>query len=337
MPPNRLLLNTLLVGLLGHGKTSTIKLILRQLLAYCFDIRVLLFDPNRSYEGAPFDDPRTFVSLDWRDTRINALRAPVGYAYASWLNESTDTLSRGELLHSRYFLAKRIEELYYRAGVPPRDDGVSPIPSLWDLRDDLQRRPCKPGSAEERYRQTSLSVLDGLRATERAFDCGRGMEDRLVDTHARISTAGLAPLENLRFFQTQMINYSYRTRLTAPIEVPPNLFGVIVNEEAQSLVERDADAPLALMHEILLRGRAVGIGQILACQSLSRIDPTVLSGIGNFFVFGQSSADSKRAAQRILDLSDRETALLGELPVGECFCKFVGHPWPWPFLLKVKP
>lgn len=337
MECDRILQNLLITGLIGSGKTVLARHIIRQIHTQRPDVRIMILDPNYSYDDIPKEKPDEWVDLDWRDVRTNPLRAPLGYPYAFWKNHAIECIARGELLHSRYLLAGRLDALYKRFGTPETDDGKSAVPSLFDLREDLTAHKCPPGSAEERYRQTSLGVLDGrLRSTGDVFNCARGMEDLLVNTRVRLSTAGLAPIENIRFFHSHWLNYAYRMRLMAPRVEPPRLWGLTVCEEAQALLENRDDAPLSLMQEIVLRSRSTGLGNIFICQDTSLVHSSFISAVGTFVVFAQSNAENKRLLQRLLDLSDRETALLGTLPVGVSFAKFIGHPqWPHPFLMKV--
>ena len=119
---------------------------------------------------------------------------------------------------------------------------------------------------------------------------------------------------------------------------PPVLEALTVVEEAQVLLGKYAHANIAAYQEILLKSRSLGMGFIFVAQDLQDIDPRVLSAIGNFAVFRQSSAVNKRLARDLLDLSPRETELLGRLETSECFVKMGGHPrWPFPFLMRVTP
>ena len=337
VPSDRLALNMLIVGLIGAGKTYFVRQLIRLLMAVRPDVRILILDPNYSYDTLTKENPSAWIDIDWTDVRTNVLRAPTGYSYDFWRNQAIDLLGRGELLHSRYFLAERLDTLYKRFSVPDVDDGVALVPSLFDLREDLLSKKCKPGSAEERYRQTSLGVLDGrLRATGAVFNCARGMEDALLNARTRISTAGLAPLENVRFFHSHFLHYSYRARLMAPRVEPPRIMDVTVCEEAQPLIEKRDDAPLPLMSELCLRSRSVGHGNIFICQDITHVDYSILSAIGTYVVFSQGNANGKYTCQKMLDLSEKETSILGALPVGTAFVKAVGHEaWPFPFLMKV--
>ena len=330
-----LIFNSLVVGLTGKGKTHFVRLLLNLLTVVRPDVRILLFDPNNSYVDMCV--PPLWVSLDWTKCRLNRLCAPPGYPYSLWRNEVVDAFCRGELLHSKYLLAKRVDKLFEASGIGEYDDGASGVPSLFDLRDDLEMHKGRPGSKEDTYRQSALNVSDGrLRSTGSVYDCARGMELGLTNTRARLSMLGLSPVESLQFVMTGLIHYVYRLRSVSPLLSPPCLHTLIVAEEAQTLLERREGAPIALYQEMLLRSRALGLGYIFICQDLSRIDPLVLGGITNYFVFAQSSAATKRMAQHILDLDREEAALLGELSRGECFVKFIGHPdWAFPFTARI--
>ena len=337
VPSDHLIFNMLVSGLIGAGKTHFVRLLLSLLVKVRPDVNIILFDPNNSY--ADMCSPPLWVSLDWTACRFNRLCAPPGYPYPLWKSEVVDAFCRGELLHSKYLLARRVDELFETVGNPEVDDGASPMPSLFDLRDDLALPKGRPGSKDDSYRSSSLNVLDGrLRSTGSVYDCGRGMELPLTNTRARISTLGLSPVESLQFFITGLLHYAYRRRCVAPALFPPSLHTLVVGEEAQTLLERREGAPIALYQEMLLRSRTLGLGYVFLCQDLARIDPVVFSGITNYLLFAQSSAANKRMAQHILDLDARETGLLSELSLGECFVKFVGHPdWPYPFTARIAP
>lgn len=334
---NALIFNTLVVGLPGKGKTHLVRRLLGVLARVRPDVRILVFDPNNSYVDVCV--PPDWASLDWREVRVNRLCAPPGYPCALWKAEVVDALSRGELLHSRYLCMRRVDALFERAGVPLVDDGVTPVPSLFDLRDDLAANRERPGSKDEAYRQSALGVLDGiLRTTGSVYDCARGMESGLINSRLRVSTLGLSPRESSERFITGVEHYAYRARCTVPVLAPPRLHLLNVAEEAQTLLESRPGAPIAMYQEMLQRSRALGIGYVFICQDISSIAPIVFSGISNYFVFGQSSAQNKRVARNILDLDREEALLLGELGTGECFVKFTGHPeWPFPFTARITP
>ena len=334
---SRLALGSIILGLIGTGKSHLVSILLRTLIATEPLARVLLLDPNRTYEACCHDST-LWLNVPWESVRINPLRAPKGYSYAKWIPQVFDYLARGELLHARYFLVTRALELFTAWMVPDIDDGHAPVPSLFDLARDLRERRCKPGSKEEAYRQSALHVLHGrIETSGSVFDCNRGMEDLLTDTRVRIATDGLSPLETHRFFINALLHFSYRRRSLAGPGVCDNLL-VTVIEEAASLLERRDHAPMDFYQELFLRSRVLNIGYVLITQDLQSIHPAVFGGISNSFLFGMSSAADKRLARHLLDLSVREEELLGELGQGECFVKLAGHPtWPYPFIMKVNP
>lgn len=327
-PVNRLVLGTLVVGLIGSGKTHLVNLLLGGLEALYRELRILLFDPNNSYTSL-CADPARWLNVPWPDLRLNPLAPPKGVDIGSWIPSKVEQLARGELISARHFLLGRIEELYARW---KELDGY---PSLFDLRDDLVRRKCRPGSAEERYRQSSLNMLDGrLRAAGDVFNCSEGMESLLLDTRARIDTSGCAT-ETQAYVQTSLCHHDYTRRGLLPSMPEPAAESLVVCEEAQTLLAPPRDG-LPLFLELLQRSRSRGIGYVFVCQDLGALDPRILPVIGNLFVFAQSSRRNKSIARDILDLNDRETHLLGELSRGECFVRLVGHEaWPHTFLLRV--
>lgn len=333
----RLLLGTLIIGLIGAGKTTACRRIVNLVAELLPHVHILLFDPNRSYVET-CHNPRLWLNTPWHDISINPLRAPNNYPYEQWINLQLDVLSRGELLHSRYLLAQRLQKLFKAATVPRIDDGACLPPTLYELRDDLANHRCRPGSREEAYRESALNVLDGrLRTSGAIYDCCRGQEDILTRSRVRIDVEGISPIESYRFLLTNLIHYAFRRRCVEPLLEPPELHTLIVIEEAQTLLKSREDSPLSLYQELLLKSRSLGIGYVFVTQDVSRIDPIVLAGMSNFFVFAQASAEDKLLVQRLLDLAPRETALLGELQSGECFGKFVSHShWPYPFVMKVK-
>ncbi len=195
---------------------------------------------------------------------------------------------------------------------------------------------CKPWTPEERYRQSALNVLGGrIDSTGSVFDCSIGMESILTDTRVRISTEGLSPLESFDFLVTHLIHYVCRRRETEPLSDPVALHTVCVIEEAANILQARGEN-IAFYQELLLRARSLGIGFIFITQDISKIEPLVLAACSNHFVFGQASSEDKRTCQNILDLSSRETQMLGELSVGECLVRLLGHDtFPWPFLARI--
>ena len=331
----QLVLHMLVAGPPGKGKTYFCRLLVT-LLAHLYPaVRIIVFDPNRSYEAC-CSDPRRWLSIRWHDVRLNPLAGPLGYTEDMWRPEFVDRFAREELLHSKYLINRRIDELFQQANAEATAGADFMPPSLMDLRDDLATLKCRFNSREEQYRQSALNVLDGrLRTSSRVYGCARGMEAALTDTRVRVDTQGLAPVETLQFFIESILHYAYRQRsLEAPEEVP-SLHTLIVVEEAQTLLERRPGRQMAFYEEMLLRSRSLGLGFVFITQDVSHVDSTVLAACSNFVAFGQTTAENKRTVQNLLDLSRRETGLLGDLGVGECFMRFASHPWPHPFIARI--
>jgi len=330
----------LVPGAPGVGKTTFVRVFLKHLVAVRPEIAVIIWDPVQGYAEL-CRDPATWVNIAWHEVRINPLRAPVGYLYELWKPQKADALGgRSELLHGRYLVLKRLDRQFEEAGVPERDDGKCPVPSLFDLRDDLARNREKPGSRDEGYRAAALNLIEGrIRTTGgHVYDCARGMEDYLTSTRVHMDMHGLSPPESVEFFETSLIHHLYCRRSLEPLVEPPVLDALSVAEEAQVLLGRHAHTNIALYQEILLKSRSQGTGFLFVVQDLEDIDRRVLSAISNFAIFRQASATNKRLARDLLDLSPREAELLGRLPTGECFVKMGGHKrWPFPFLMRVIP
>ena len=339
LDPNTFVTHWLIAGTPGSGKTTLVRLLLAELVLQRPWVTILLFDPNRSYE-ALCREHRIWVSLPFYETRMNVFCPPPGYPFGTWVCQKLDALGRNELRNSIYLITRRLDKRLAADGLPERDDGRCLPSSLINLRDDLDMHREKPGSRDEAYRAAALNVIDGrIRTTgSSVYDCARGMEDLLTRSRVRLDVQGLSPPESAEFYQTNFIQYLYCRRSLEPLVEPPVLEALTVVEEAQVLLGKYAHANIASYQEILLKSRSLGMGFIFVAQDLQDIDPRVLSAIGNFAVFRQSSAVNKRLARDLLDLSPRETELLGRLETGECFVKMGGHPrWPFPFLMRVTP
>lgn len=328
-------LHSIVAGTPGRGKTFFCRLILDLLAHLAPHLRIMVFDPNRSY-ARTCADPHLWATLTWNIARLGVFAPPPGYPIEQWITEKAEQFCRGELISSRYLFSRRLDALFEAARRRTSETTGLIYPSFHDLRDNLMYAKCRPGSVEERYRESLLNVVDGrIRTSGSIYDCSSGMESLLTKTRVRISTEGLAPIQSLEFFETHLIHYACRRRSLEPLVEPPTLHTLIVLEEAQTLLQKHGDN-IAYYQELLLKARSLGIGFVFICQDISSIDPLVLAACSNFFVFGQSSFDDKKACQNLLDLSARETAMLSEISVGECFIRLSGHSeWPYPFLARI--
>jgi hypothetical protein len=324
-------------GLPGHGKSYLCRLLLMLIAKRLPWMRILVYDPNQTYREMVTREPGTWLWLPWEKCRLNCLVPPKGFPYALWGPSAIDVLTRGELAHSRYVLARAVEHLYAEAHLPEYDDGISPVPSLFDLCDYLARHRRLFG-VKDSYIQSALTVLSGrLDTTGSVYDCARGMESVLTNSRVCISTQNCSPLETYRAFINGLNHYAYWQCSMEPLLDPPELHTLIVVEESQVLLERRGDASIGFHLEMLLRSRALGIGFLFVAQDISHIDTGILAGINNYFCFTQGTRGNKELVQKMLDLSPRETALLSELPVGMCFARVMGDTkFPYPFLLQVE-
>lgn len=329
--------HALACGLTGKGKTYLVRRILQFIATQMPWVRILLFDPNRSYAYLASDP--AWLSVDWQNLRLNPIVPPVGYPMEYWMPGFVDVFARRELMHSKYLFTRRLDDLIHAAIVRTPTGADVVYPSLFDVREDLENMKCRSRwGREENHRESLLNVLDGrLRATSEVYRCAQGMEAPMTDTRVRISTEGLAPVETLQFFINNLIHYLYRRRSLAPIMEPPELHTLLVVEEAQVLLQKTAEErPLAYYQELMLKARAAGIGTLLIAQDIGRIDPVVLAAVSNYFLFAQSSMGNIAVAQKMLSLSNQEASLLGSLATGEVFIRFVGHrDWPYPFLARI--
>jgi hypothetical protein len=309
---------------------------MRRLAGISPTTRFLMFDPNASYASlcCEYTD---ILRVAWYELRLNPFVAPVGYPYKLWMARQVALLGEGELLHSRYLIQKRLDGLFERFGVPPRDDGRCRVPSLPDLLNDLVSKRERPGSRDEGYRAAASNVLDGrIRSSGDVYECWRGQESRLSDARVCLDTAGLEPEESLEYFQNVLIEYLYahRSLLAEGGALPSRI--VVLIEEAQAHLAKGSGDRLKRWVKILLRSRSLGIGFIFIVQDLAAVDPMIFSAANTHAVFRQGSSSSKLMAKRVLDLTEREKEMLSTLQDGECFLRMAGHEaWPHPFVMKV--
>ncbi len=334
LDPDRLPLHSIFVGTPGSGKSMTTRRLLDYLTRLYPHVRILLFDPNRTYAHLASDP--NWCNIDLHDLRLNPLAPPSGYGLDAWLTESLDILCLDELKHSKYLIHRRIDFLINEERKRAASPAAFRYPSLVNLRDNLAARKERPGSSMERYRETALNVIDGrVRACPSLYDCSTGMEGLVTRSRTRIATEGIGNVANLEFLFSHFVHSVAAQRSMEPSEIPPTLHTFIVLEEAQTLLQ-PRTAGITFYQEQLLKSRALGVGFLFIGQDLNRIDTGIVAAVNNFAVFCQSTRDNKRAVQATLDLSARETELLGKLPPGVCFLRFAGHPlWSYPFLATI--
>src|SRR5690606_15792007 len=146
--------------------------------------------------------------------------------------------------------------------------------------------------------------------------CGRNDADclaRICAGHTIIELDGLAA-NDANFLTQHLLRYMTQTFLSESLR--EELRFVCLVEEAHHLLARREGGSETVLETCLREGREVGLGIILADQSISAVSPTALANCFSTICLNCRQRADVNAAAGTLLLADDHKEVLGVLPVG---------------------
>lgn len=314
----QLLTNHLLIqGATGSGKTNVIWFILDQLIAarlrvvfHCYknDGRKLL----RRYPGVVVLSVSQF-----RENFLEPVGDPKAYFTAFWSHFGTCYRLRRETVVKLIAIAIRVS-----AGLKSGE----PYPSLQDCTRLLRKIAA---TEKDPSLETAATAIESLIAT--LGPCARVIKGPCADELFQIVVVqchGLPP-DFLQFFMGIRL---YRQHLKAIVQGHTGeLKAVIVSDEgglefAKELSFEPGSGNISFQKRLTTQMRSTGTSLIVAAQSISAIDPTVIANVGSFLCLrAQADADVRMSA-RLLGLPDERLPEVRNIPRWSGLFKTPLHP-----------
>lgn len=316
-------------GRSGSGKSNLCQGILAQLIK----LRVpwIAFDYKRSTRSlAGLDLPVHVVSLG-RDIgatpSFNILVPPPGTPLDTHqrqlLELIVDCWYAGDGVIS--ILARVMEDCY--AAAHPH------YPTILDVRRHVEESASK--GREALWRQSAVRILHQMTTGQLGrLLCRRTDADvlhRLRDHHTVLELDGLATSD--ANFLTQHI-LGFVTRCMLAESQREQLRMVCLVEEAHHLLGHREGGKETVLETCLREGREVGLGIILADQSISAISHVALANCFSTVVLNCRQRTDVNAAAGSLLLAEDAKSMLGTLPVGEAIAR-ISARWPAPLHLEI--
>lgn len=213
--------------------------------------------------------------------------------------------------------------------------GLIGWPTLNDLRRALVELPL--ASREATWRQTAVRVLDQLTTGP----LGNVLNDRrdcaaidvLMEQFTILETDGLTTTDSA------FLVHSLLQQLTARLQEPARegsagLRLCVFVDEAHRLLARHEGGRETPMELLLREGRSMGLGMILASQTLAGMSTTALANCATWVVMASRYRSDIGIAAQGLMLKDDERDVLGALEVGEAVVRLASR-WAQPFMIRV--
>lgn len=318
-------------GRSGSGKSTLCLHILLQLIQR--SIPWLVFDYKRStraLRGRP-DGQGVHVVCLGRDVgatlAFNIMEPPPGVP--------VDTHQRqlSELISTCWFAGDGVISLLERAMTQCYAAAAPAYPTIADVRAAIDELPAK--SREMLWKTSAQRILSQMTTGQlgRIFNTRSDASGvaKLLRNHTVIELDGLATAD-ANFITQFLMRWMTQALLTGSTR--ENLRLVCLVEEAHHLLAKHEGSRETVLETCLREGREIGLGIILADQSISAISPTALANCFTTVCMNVRQRADVTAAAGSLLLDDTQREMLGTLPVGEAVLR-LSDRWPWPIHVAV--
>ena len=251
--------NILVIGSVGHGKTSLIFSMLRKLHDAGTDF--IVFDSKRDYPSLAMCDNTIYFNRD--NLRINPLEPPKGVPFEEWAVHFADLFSHSFalLIGSRDFLLESLLKFYRHSGLEK--------PALQDYLDYLE-------SSTERndYIKVVRGRISALLSSSSVFGSRDALDISSLDHYSLVVSIERLGMAEQSFLVSFFLYYFFFMNINSP-SVRGRLSKVIAIDDAHRVLdvnkERDSAMGLPLLHSMIAKMRELGIGFIFSDQQLSSV------------------------------------------------------------------
>ena len=309
-------------------------------------LRVLLQLLERGTSWLVFDYKRSARSLrgleQGRDVQVVCLGRDVGATLAFNIlapppGIPVDTHQRqlAELIADCWYAGDGVISLLERAMTQCYAAAAPGFPTIADVKQAVDDLPAK--SREVLWKTSAQRILTQMTTGQlgRIFTPRADADalKELLGGHTVVELDGLATAD--ANFVTQHI-MRWITQALLAQSAREELRLVCLVEEAHHLLAKREGGRETILETCLREGRELGLGIILADQSISAVSPTALANCFTTVCMNvRQRADVSAAAGSLL-LGEEQREMLGVLPVGEAVVR-LSDRWPWPLHIAVPP
>ncbi|GAB6909490.1 hypothetical protein DESC_520026 [Desulfosarcina cetonica] len=324
----------LIIGMTGTGKTSLLILMLIQLIASM--VKVLAFDYSKKGFRIlkRFREAKDIIIIPAAEFMINFLQVPPFVDPQEWAIIFVSTFTRyfDLLSGSTTFLLNHLLSLYRDYGV---FDNSGTFPTLYDLFDRIRYSKTR-GYRSSQIKDTVLSRIEVVLLTfGKSFSYSKVVQaDWIAENNCVFELASLHE-SVAKFYSAMIIMSIFAMRIASGVR-GNILRNIIAFDECHFAFPKiqnyniPTSSPLS---QILAQGREVGLGFILANQSLD-IDTGVIKNARCSAIFNMGSGDDIRKISRAMSLTPEQEAMIPRLGVGQSIIKV---PMEEPFVIKTMP
>jgi hypothetical protein len=318
-------------GRSGSGKSTLLLSMLLQLRER--SIKWLAFDWKRS--------ARALQKLpDCGDIHVACLGRDVGATMAFNVlvpppGVPVDTHQRQlcELIAECWYAGDGVISLLSRAMSQCYAQAAPGWPTMTDIQAAIDDLPAK--SREVMWKTSAQRILSQMTSGQLGRIFGRRSDsqalDELLRHHTIVELDGLATAD--ANFLTQHIMRWITAALLAE-QSRERLRFVCLVEEAHHLLAKKEGGRETVLETCLREGREVGLGIMLADQSISAVSPTALANCYTSVCLNVRQRTDVSAAAGSLLLTEEQREMLGTLPVGEAIVR-LSDRWPWPVHISI--
>jgi hypothetical protein len=322
----------LLIGSSGTGKSSVIIVAAMQLLKiYRNSIALLAFDFEKDdlRQLAIYAHEKLNIDVDVFDSpevfKINILQIPEGMTVLAFLTILVTLLSENVSLTSagraQLFLAEIVIKTYRRFDIVGDDLNVFPTvkndrwPTIFDLfrTGEEERVPNDPESRRAKH-VTNAKIYGMINASGGRggiFACRTGITPKsLQKYHAIFILKGLQKFVK-KFVTELMLRLTYYTLALNPQNQQQIRVYTVMDDSVDFCLEKyPKDDNTDSFTDIVLTGRALGMGWLIAVQDLTGINPILLNEAATKILLRCQNAEVFRKVCAILNIPEEHWELV---------------------------